>query len=206
MKRPATLSRKKFKTFVLHVSRNEECGWKYKVLRYGLGWFGEWYPAFEMIIVPLFTRFKQSSRTVLPLKEMTLRPSNTPRTCRPAIWLRVSEDFDPQQQSLKKYKTSQLSLECCLCFVEIRRTVCVVDVFPTPSSKGGAVWNVRWCEGYLCRLRDGQKESRSAFGSTTAFVPLGWTMMAPLWQRDDQWRNKRWHFLPLVPERVPLKV
>jgi hypothetical protein len=159
---------------MLHVSRYEQCGWRYKVLRYGLVRLGEWYPAFGMIIVPLFTRFKQSSRTVLPLKEMTLRPSNTPRTYRSTIWLHVSEDFDPPQQSLEKYKTSQLSLECCcLCFVEIRRTVCVVDVFPTPPSQG-IVWNVRWCEGYFCRLRDGKRGSRSSSSRTLSVARLQW--------------------------------
>ena len=74
-----------------------------KVLKYGCARLGEWYTAFRMILVPLFTRVKQSSRTALPLKEMALRPSNTPRTCRPTIWRHVSEDFDPQQQSFENF-------------------------------------------------------------------------------------------------------
>jgi len=48
-----------------------------------------------MTIVPLFRRFKQASSTALPLKEMTLRSSDTPRTYRLTTWLHVSEDFDP---------------------------------------------------------------------------------------------------------------
>jgi hypothetical protein len=89
MKQPANLSREKFKTFVLHVSRNE-------------------------VFSHCFT-----------LKEITLRPSDTPRTYRPTIWLHVSEDFDPQQQSLEKYKTSQLSLECIVCVLSksVRRFI-----------------------------------------------------------------------------------
>jgi hypothetical protein len=105
---------------------------KYKVLRYGPERLGEWYPAFGMIIVPLFTRFKQSSRTALPLKEMKLRLSDTPRTYRPKIWLHFSEDFDSQQQRLEKYKTAIFFRVYCLRFVEIRRTICMVDVFFAP--------------------------------------------------------------------------
>jgi hypothetical protein len=135
-----------------------------------------------MIIVPLFTRFKQSSVTALPLKEMTLRPSNTLRTYPQTIWLHVSQDSDPQQQSLENFKTSQLSLECIyLRFVETRRTICVVDFFHAlPSQR--IVWNVWWCEGYLCHLRDGQTESRSVSSRTLSVARLPFCYLeGPRW-------------------------
>ena len=104
--------------------------------------------------MPLFTRFKQSSSTALHLKEITLRPSDTPRTYRPTIWLHVSEDFDPQQQSLEKYKTSQLSLECIACVLSksVRRFV-----WWTYSSHGPHMG--------LCGTYGGVKDTSVAYGT-----------------------------------------
>jgi hypothetical protein len=162
-----------------------------------------------MINVPLFTRFKQSCLTALPLKMMKLRQSNTPRTYPPTIWLHVSQGCDPQQQSLEKSKTSQLSLECIYQrFVETHRTICMADFFHAPPSQG-IVWNVRWCEEYLCRLRDGVEEHilQNTFGNTTTILLLGRTTMTLFSNSENaRWRNKRWCFLQLVTERVPLKV